>query len=63
MKYHLHPVDGKESRCCYSIVCTCVDVVQHESTRTSLLAVLTPGLEDLRQAVVHVAVSTDTAPA
>ena len=36
-----------------------VTVVQRVSTKTSLLAALASGLEDPRQTVVHVAVSTD----
>ena len=55
MKAQLHPINGKKKCCSCSCVCTCLDVVQHES----LLAVLVPGLEDLKQTVVRVAVSID----
>ena len=59
MRDQLHPVDGKEIRRCCSSVYTCVDVVQHESTKICLLAALMPDLKDLRQTVLHEIVSAD----
>ena len=45
MKYQLRPADNKQICCCCSCVFTCVDVVEHESNETSLLAAPTSGLE------------------
>ena len=63
----MHSVDGKEIRCCCGSVCTCVIMVQHKATKISLLGEEggqgrgggAPGVEDMRQTVVHVAVSID----
>ena len=43
-------------------VCTSADVAQRESAKTSLLSALASGLEDFRQTLVRVAVSTDHTP-
>jgi len=39
--------------------CICIDVVQRESVKTSPLAVLVPGLKDLRRTAVHAVVSNN----